>query len=136
MRQSIAYVTVLVRDYDEAIDFFTRVLRFRLVEDTALSPQKRWVLVAPTGSDETCLLLARAASPQQVEQIGKQAGGRVCLFLQTDDFWRDYEEMRARGVYFAEKPRQEAYGMVAVFHDLYGNRWDLLEQKAHTPAEE
>ncbi|MFL5386234.1 MAG: VOC family protein [Longimicrobiaceae bacterium] len=124
--RSIAYVALVVRDYDEAIDWFTRVLGFRLVED---SPRegKRWVVVAPGNEGGTSLLLARAATPEQALRIGDQTGGRVFLFLRTDDFWTDYEVMRARGVRFEEKPREEAYGTVAVFVDLYGNRWDLLQ---------
>ncbi|WP_420124869.1 VOC family protein [Longimicrobium sp.] len=126
-RQTLAHVALLVRDYDEAIAFFTQTLRFRLVEDTRINDEKRWVLVAPPGTTETALLLARAATPRQAAQIGDQAGGRVFLFLRTDDFRRDYDEMRARGVRFVEEPRHEAYGTVAVFLDLYGNRWDLLQ---------
>jgi catechol 2,3-dioxygenase-like lactoylglutathione lyase family enzyme len=127
MTQTLAHVALLVRDYDEAIEFFTRTLRFRLVEDTRIDDEKRWVLVAPPGATETALLLARAATPEQAAQIGNQAGGRVFLFLRTDDFRRDYDEMRSRGVRFVEAPRHEAYGTVAVFLDLYGNRWDLLQ---------
>ena len=126
-RQTLAHVALLVRDYDEAIAFFTRTLRFRLVEDAPREGVKRWVLVAPPGATETALLLARAATPEQAAQIGDQAGGRVFLFLHTDDFRRDYDEMRSRGVRFVEEPREEAYGTVAVFLDLYGNRWDLLQ---------
>lgn len=126
-RQTLAHVALLVRDYDEAIAFFTRTLRFRLVQDTRIDDEKRWVLVAPPGATETALLLARAATPEQAAQIGDQCGGRVFLFLRTDDFRRDYDEMRSRGVRFAEAPRHEAYGTVAVFLDLYGNRWDLLQ---------
>ncbi|HEX2202657.1 MAG TPA: VOC family protein [Longimicrobium sp.] len=127
MRQAIGYVALLVREYDEAIEFFTGRLRFELVEDTALGAGKRWVVVAPPGGGGTALLLARAATPEQASRVGDQGGGRVFLFLHTDDFWRDYREMTARGVRFAEEPRREAYGTVAVFVDLYGNRWDLLE---------
>jgi catechol 2,3-dioxygenase-like lactoylglutathione lyase family enzyme len=127
MSQRIGAVTFLVRDYDEAIDFFTRVLGFDLVEDSPLSATKRWVLVAPPGSGGPRLLLATAADPEQAARIGDQAGGRVFLFLHTDDFMRDYEAMRSRGVAFQEAPRREAYGTVAVFTDLYGNRWDLLQ---------
>ena len=127
MRQAIGYVALLVREYDEAIEFFTRRLRFELVEDTALGPEKRWVVVAPPGGGGTALLLARADGPEQARRGGDQGGGRVFLFLHTDDFWRDYREMTERGVRFAEEPRREAYGTVAVFVDLYGNRWDLLE---------
>lgn len=127
MRQTLARVALLVRDYDEAIAFFTQTLRFRLVEDSPREHGKRWVLVAPPGAAETALLLARAATPEQRAHVGNQSGGRVWLFLHTDDFRRDYDEMRARGVRFVEEPREEAYGTVAVFLDLYGNRWDLLQ---------
>ena len=127
MRQEIGQVAVLVRDYDEAIAFYTRTLRFGLVEDIALEKGKRWVLLAPPNSAGCRLLLAKAATPAQERRIGKQTGGRVFLFLHTDDFWRDYREMKAHGVVFEEEPRKEAYGTVAVFADLYGNRWDLLE---------
>lgn len=127
MSQAIARVTLLVREYNEAIDYFTRVLDFELTEDTALTDLKRWVTVAPRGSGGPALLLARAATPEQAARIGDQAGGRVFLFLHTDDFRRDYEAMRARGVKFLEAPREEAYGTVAVFQDLYGNKWDLLQ---------
>ncbi len=130
MRQTIGYVTLLVRDYDEAIAYFTRTLRFELVEDTPLGDAKRWVLVAPPGSGGTSLLLAKAATPDQMARVGDQTGGRVFLFLHTDDAWRDYEDMKSRGVAFREAPRQEAYGTVAVFEDLYGNRWDLLQPRS------
>jgi catechol 2,3-dioxygenase-like lactoylglutathione lyase family enzyme len=127
MPQKIGYVTLLVRDYAEAIDYFTRVLGFELIEDTRLTDDKRWVLVAPPGSHGTCLLLAKAATSDQVARVGNQSGGRVFLFLHTDDFRRDHEDLRSRGVVFRDAPRQEAYGTVAVFEDLYGNRWDLLQ---------
>lgn len=127
MTQNIGYVTLVVRDYDEAIAYYTAVLGFELVEDSDLGNSKRWVLVAPPGGKGTRLLLARAATPEQVARVGDQTGGRVFLFLHTDNFWRDYEVMQIRGVQFAEAPRQEGYGTVAVFVDLYGNRWDLLE---------
>jgi RimJ/RimL family protein N-acetyltransferase/catechol 2,3-dioxygenase-like lactoylglutathione lyase family enzyme len=126
-RQSIASVALLVRDYGEAIAFYVRSLGFALLEDTDLGEGKRWVVVAPPGPPGTTLLLARAATPEQVARVGDQTGGRVFLFLHTDDFWRDYRDMSARGVRFTGSPRQEAYGIVAVFEDLYGNRWDLLE---------
>jgi len=119
----------VVRDYDEARAFFTQVLGFTLVEDTPLGGGKRWVLVRPPNSPGTSLLLARAATAEQESRIGNQTGGRVFLFLHTDDFWRDYQQMTARGVKFREQPRQETYGTVAVFEDLYGNKWDLLELK-------
>jgi uncharacterized glyoxalase superfamily protein PhnB len=127
MTQSIATVTFLVRDYDEALAYFTHCLQFTIIEDTLLSEHKRWVRVAPPNSHGVTLLLARAVTEEQITAMGKQAGGRVFLFLHTDDFWRDYEEMRRRGVAFVEAPREEAYGAVAVFCDLYGNRWDLLQ---------
>jgi len=125
----IAHVAFLVRDYDEAIEFFTEKLRFRLLEDTAMGGDKRWVLVAPPGAAGTSLLLARAATEEQSRLIGNQTAGRVFLFLHTDDFWRDYNAMRARGVTFLEEPREESYGTVVVFQDLYGNKWDLLGRK-------
>jgi catechol 2,3-dioxygenase-like lactoylglutathione lyase family enzyme len=129
MAQRIGYVTLVVREYDEAIAYYTGALGFALVEDTPVAEGKRWVLVAPPGAAGTSLLLARAATPEQIARVGDQTGGRVFLFLHTDDFWRDYHAMQARGVRFAEEPREEAYGTVAVFTDLYGNRWDLLELK-------
>lgn len=127
MTQSIGNVTLVIREYDEAIDYYTGALGFDLVEDTPLGDGKRWVLVRPRGGEGTCLLLARAADSTQATRIGDQTGGRVFLFLHTDDFRRDYDAMRARGVRFVEEPRHEAYGTVAVFVDLYGNRWDLVE---------
>ena len=129
MMQTLGYVALVVREYDEALEFFTRALNFRVIEDTRLSEDKRWVLIAPPGSQGTSLLLARAATPEQVSRIGNQTGGRVFLFLHTDDFWRDYHEMTAHKVKFIRPPSEEAYGTVAVFEDLYGNRWDLLELK-------
>jgi len=127
MTQRIAQVALVVRDYDEAIEYFTTRLGFTLLEDTALSPTKRWVVVAPAGGGGASLLLARATAPEQERSIGNQTGGRVFLFLRTDDFRRDYDAMRSRGVRFVEGPREEAYGTVAVFEDLYGNRWDLVQ---------
>jgi catechol 2,3-dioxygenase-like lactoylglutathione lyase family enzyme len=127
MTNTLGAITFLVRDYDEAIAFFTGTLNFDLIEDTALGEGKRWVLVAPPHSTGTNLLLAKAVTLEQTARIGDQAGGRVFLFLHTDDFQRDYEVMRSRGVKFLETPREEAYGTVAVFEDLYGNRWDLLQ---------
>ena len=128
MKQSIVHVALLVRDYDEAIEFYTNKLRFTLVEDTYQPEQdKRWVVVAPPGSIGTTLLLARAAKRGQESFVGNQSGGRVFLFLNTDDFWRDYRDMVSRGINFVREPRKESYGMVAVFADLYGNLWDLLE---------
>ena len=128
MKQHIAYFALVVRNYDEAIDWYTRVLGFDLVEDTPLGA-KRWVRVAPKGSRETSLLLAQASSDRQHDRIGDQTGGRVGFFLHTDDFARDYAAMRERGVAFVESPREEGYGTVVVFEDLYGNRWDLIEPR-------
>jgi catechol 2,3-dioxygenase-like lactoylglutathione lyase family enzyme len=134
MKQSIGLVSLVVRDYDEALDFFVDKLGFVLVEDRAVPEQhKRWVVVTPPGAIESRLLLARASTPEQEACIGNQAGGRVFLFLDTDDFWRDYEAYRARGIEFVRPPREEAYGIVAVFRDLYGNLWDLLGPPA-TPG--
>jgi catechol 2,3-dioxygenase-like lactoylglutathione lyase family enzyme len=134
MNQSIGYVALVVRDYDEAIAYFTTSLGFDLIEDSGSKDRhgqdKRWVLVAPKGSRGTRLLLARASNEQEASRIGNQTGGRVFLFLHTDDFWRDYRAMTQRGVKFMEKPREEPYGTVAVFEDLYGNKWDLLQLKA------
>jgi catechol 2,3-dioxygenase-like lactoylglutathione lyase family enzyme len=136
MSQTIGYVALVVRDYDEAIAFFTKKLGFRVVEDSPardrLGRDKRWVLVAPLNSRGTSLLLARASTPAEASRIGNQTGGRVFLFLHTDDFWRDYQAMTARGVKFCETPREESYGTVAVFEDLYGNKWDLLQLKNAT----
>lgn len=127
MKQRIAHIALLVRDYDEAIEFYTRKLDFRLIEDTRIDEGKRWVLTAPPGARECALLLAKAANEQQLKSVGNQTGGRVFLFLFTDDFWRDYEKMRERGIKFVRPPKKEDYGTVAVFEDLYGNLWDLLE---------
>jgi catechol 2,3-dioxygenase-like lactoylglutathione lyase family enzyme len=124
--QFIGNVAVLVRGYEEAKAGYRDVLGFDLVEDTCLPDGKHWILVAPPGSPQTRLLPARASTPEQAAAVGVQAGGRVFLFLHTDDFWRDYEAMREKGVRFCEEPRKESYGTVAVFEDLYGNRWDLL----------
>ncbi|HKA42051.1 MAG TPA: VOC family protein [Burkholderiales bacterium] len=127
MSQSIAHVALVVNDYDEAIQFFTRRLRFELIEDTYVPEQnKRWVLVAPKGSGGTNLLLARASNDEQRARVGQQTGGRVSFFLNTDDFWRDHVDMVASGVKFVREPRIEEYGTVAVFEDLYGNLWDLI----------
>ena len=134
MKQSIVHVALVVRDYDEAIEFYTKKLHFTLVEDTHQPEQdKRWVVVAPPGSVGTTLLLARAAKPEQQPLVGNQSGGRVFLFLNTDDFWRDYHEMVSKGIKFVREPQRQAYGMVAVFEDLYGNLWDLLELNADHP---
>jgi catechol 2,3-dioxygenase-like lactoylglutathione lyase family enzyme len=128
MKQSIVHVALVVRDYDEAIDFYTKKLHFTLVEDTYQPEQdKRWVVVAPPGTDGTTLLLARTSNSEQEAFIGNQTGGRVFLFLNTDDFWRDYNEMISLGIHFVREPKIEPYGTVAVFEDLYGNLWDLLE---------
>jgi catechol 2,3-dioxygenase-like lactoylglutathione lyase family enzyme len=124
---SIALVTLVVRDYDEAIAFFTDSLRFILVEDTPLGAGKRWVVVAPPGSQGASLLLAQAATPEQFAHVGDQTGGRVFLLLHSTDFWEDYRHMHSRGVRFAEEPREERYGRVVVFFDLYGNMWDLVQ---------
>jgi catechol 2,3-dioxygenase-like lactoylglutathione lyase family enzyme len=129
VRQRIGYVALVVREYDEAIEFYSKKLGFVLVEDTFIGGDKRWVLMAPSGSTGTCLLLARAATPEQATRIGNQTGGRLFLFLHTDDFWRDYWEYIARGVVFRRPPKEEEYGTVAVFEDLYGNLWDLLQLK-------
>jgi catechol 2,3-dioxygenase-like lactoylglutathione lyase family enzyme len=128
-KQHILYVTLVVRNYEEAKTWYCNVLGFVLVEDTLLADGKRWIVVAPPGSTESRLLLAEASNEQQGARIGDQAGGRVFLFLHTDDFWRDFPAMRAHGVCFCEEPREESYGTVAVFEDLYGNRWDLLQLK-------
>ena len=134
MRQSIIHVAIVVRDYDEAIEFYTKTLDFTLVEDTYQPEQdKRWVVVAPPGSHGTSLLLARASTPEQTPFVGNQTGGRVFLFLNTDDFQRDYATLFARGVVFVREPKTESYGTVAVFKDLYGNLWDLLELKGNAP---
>jgi catechol 2,3-dioxygenase-like lactoylglutathione lyase family enzyme len=129
VKQSIGAVTLLVRDYDEAISFYTTKLRFELAEDTPIGDGKRWVLLAPPGSKEGRILLAKAKNEEELASVGRQAGGRVFLFLHTDDFGRDYREMRRLGVKFNEQPRHEAYGAVAVFEDLYGNKWDLIMLK-------
>ena len=130
MYQSIAHIALVVRDYDEAIEFYTKKLHFTVVEDTYQPEQdKRWVVVAPPGSSGTTLLLARVSKPEQVPCIGNQAGGRVFLFLSTDNFSRDYDEMVSRGIKFIRKPKVAPYGTVAVFEDLYGNLWDLVELK-------
>lgn len=130
MSPSIGYVALVVRDYDEAIAFYVDKLGFTLVEDTFIEEQdKRWVLVAPPDSTGTKLLLARASDDKQTSRVGNQTGGRVFLFLHTDDFWRDYNAYTGKGVKFIREPKEEGYGTVAVFEDLYGNRWDLLELK-------
>jgi catechol 2,3-dioxygenase-like lactoylglutathione lyase family enzyme len=128
MKQSIVHVALVVRDYDEAIDFYINKLKFELVEDSYQAEQdKRWVVVSPPGSQGITLLLAKASKPEQLDFIGNQSGGRVFLFLSTDDFWRDYNRMVADGITFVREPKEEDYGTVAVFADLYGNLWDLLQ---------
>jgi catechol 2,3-dioxygenase-like lactoylglutathione lyase family enzyme len=127
MKQSIIHIALVVRDYDEAIEFFCRKLHFTLIEDIFQPEQnKRWVLVAPPGSTGTSVLLARASTPEQESFIGNQTGGRVFLFLSTDDFWRDYNDMLSVGIKFVRPPKTASYGTVAVFEDLYGNLWDLV----------
>ena len=131
MRQSIATVALVVRDYDEALAFYVGTLGFTLIEDTFIPTEdKRWVTVAPPGSTGPLLLLARAVGEEQSSRIGNQTGGRVFLFLYTDDFWRDYAAYRSKGVVFVREPKEESYGTVAVFEDIYGNLWDLLQPKA------
>ena len=129
MPQTLARVALLVRDYDEALAWYTGVLGFRCLEDAPHGAGKRWVVVAPPGKLETALLLARAATPEQAAHVGNQGGGRVWLFLHTDDFRRDHAALRANGVRFLEEPREEPYGTVAVFIDLYGNKWDLVQPR-------
>lgn len=130
MKQHIAHLALVVTDYDEAIEFYTQKLHFDLLEDTQLSPAKRWVRIAPKGTTSGCaLLLAKAANDEQQSRVGNQTGGRVFLFLNTDDFWRDYQSYLDNGVKFVRQPVEEPYGTVAVFEDLYGNLWDLIEHK-------
>lgn len=126
VQQQIANIALVVENYDDAIAFYTQKLQFTLVEDTDLGGDKRWVLISPPNSNGTNLLLAQASNDQQLQAVGNQSGGRVFLFLQTNDFWRDYELMKSKGVTFNETPRVEEYGTVVVFQDLYGNKWDLL----------
>jgi len=134
MKQSIVHIALVVRDYDEAIDFYTKKLHFTLVEDTNQPAQdKRWVVVSPPNSNGTTLLLAQASKPEQLPFVGNQTGGRVFLFLNTDDFWRDYNEMVSRSIKFIRPPKEESYGLVAVFEDLYGNLWDLLQLNDNHP---
>jgi catechol 2,3-dioxygenase-like lactoylglutathione lyase family enzyme len=130
MKQKIAHIALVVADYDEAIHFYTQTLHFTLVEDTRLSETKRWVLVAPKGATECCLLLAKAATEEQKSRIGNQTGGRVFLFLYTDNFQRDYQNLLDHNIRIVREPAVEAYGTVAVFEDLYGNLWDLIEPTA------
>ena len=134
MKQSIIHIALVVKDYDEAIDFYTKKLNFELIEDTYQPEQnKRWVIVSPPNSTGTTILLAKASKPIQENFIGNQTGGRVFLFLNTDDFWRDFKEMTSKGVEFVRQPKEEDYGTVAVFKDLYGNLWDLLEINSKHP---
>ena len=129
MHQRIAQLAVTVLNYDDAIEFYVEKLGFTLLEDTFVGGQKRWVRVRPPGSSEAAILLARATTPEQVASVGNQAGGRVFLFLETDDFWQDYEALRSRGVSFIRPPSEESYGTVAVFEDLYGNKCDLIQRR-------
>ena len=131
MKQSILHIALVVRDYDEAIEFYTKKLLFELIEDTYQPEQdKRWVVVSPPGSHGVTILLARASKPEQKEFIGNQSGGRVFLFLNTDDFWRDYKRMKSIGIKFIREPKEQDYGTIAVFEDLYGNLWDLLQMNS------
>ena len=129
MKQHITHFAVVVKDYDEAIAFYTQKLNFNLIEDTILSEIKRWVLVAPQGSTECAILLAKAANDEQLSRVGNQTGGRVFMFLNTDDFWRDYNDYISKDIKFIRPPQEEEYGTVAVFEDLYGNLWDLIGRK-------
>ena len=134
VKQSIVHIALVVRDYDEAIAFYTQKLHFTIIEDTNQPEQdKRWVVISPPRSNGTTLLLARASKPEQLPFIGNQTGGRVFLFLATDDFWRDYKEMISKGIKFVRDPKEESYGLVAVFEDLYGNLWDLLQLNNNHP---
>jgi catechol 2,3-dioxygenase-like lactoylglutathione lyase family enzyme len=136
VKQSLALTALLVRDYDEAIDFYVRTLGFKVAEDSYIPAQdKRWVVVAPPGS-ASGLVLARATNPEQASRIGNQTGGRIFLILNTDDFWRDYRAYRAKAVVFVREPKEEAYGLVAVFKDLYGNLWDLLQPRLTAPSQD
>ncbi|MEH6939854.1 VOC family protein [Bacillus sp. JJ664] len=134
MIQSIVHIALVVKDYDDAIDFYTNKLNFHLIEDTYQPEQdKRWVVISPPGSNGTTILLAKASKPEQESFIGNQSGGRVFLFLGTDDFWRDYNEMTSRGIEFVREPKSQDYGTVAVFKDLYGNLWDLIQFTENHP---
>lgn len=128
-KQYLARIALVVRDYDEAIAYYTQKMGFELLEDTPRSPTKRWVVVAPPGAKECAFILAKAKNDTQREAVGNQSGGRVFLFLHTDNFWRDYNRMKAEGVDFTEEPRDEEYGIVVVFRDLYGNLWDFIQPK-------
>lgn len=137
MKQSIVHIALVVNDYDDAIEFYTKKLHFELIEDTYQPEQdKRWVVVAPPGCSGTTILLAKASKPEQVEFVGNQTGGRVFLFLNTDNFWRDYNEMISVGIEFVREPKKASYGTVAVFKDLYGNLWDLLQLNEDHPISE
>jgi catechol 2,3-dioxygenase-like lactoylglutathione lyase family enzyme len=127
MKQFIAHLALVVKDYDEAINFYSQKLGFRLLEDTVLTESKRWVIIAPPGTGDCSILLAKANGPEQLKAVGNQTGGRVFLFLYTDDFYRDYQSMLEKGIHFVRTPAKEVYGTVAVFEDLYGNLWDLIE---------
>lgn len=129
MSQKLVHIAIVVRDYDEAIAFYTNQLGFKLIEDSAQSETKRWVVVSPNDENSCQILLAKAVGEEQIARIGNQTGGRVFLFLQTDDFWRDYNQYVKNGVNFVRTPSEESYGTVAVFEDLYGNLWDLIEYK-------
>lgn len=129
MRRNIVYFSLLVKDYDEALAFYVQKLRFELLEDTDQGGGKRWVVVKPSGGTGAALLLAKAKNNEQLDQVGNQSGGRVFLFMETDDFWRDYEWMQESGISFLESPREEEYGTVVVWTDLYGNKWDLIQRK-------
>ena len=134
MIQSVVHIALVVKDYDEAIEFYTKKLNFTLIEDTYQQEQnKRWVVVSPLGSTGTTILLARASKPEQAPFIGNQSGGRVFLFLGTDDFWRDYNDMLTKGIEFVREPKKQDYGIVAVFKDLYGNLWDLVQFEKNHP---
>jgi len=129
MTQKLANVTIVVKDYDEALNFFTQKLSFKLIEDTKLTDQKRWVLVSPPGDNSCCILLAKAANKRQKASIGNQTGGRVAFFLHTDNFWRDFDRLNENKIHFIRQPEVQEYGTVAVFEDLYGNLWDLVQPK-------
>ncbi len=129
MNQRIAHIALVVKDYDEAIKFYTEKLNFKIIEDTKLTEIKRWVIISPKGKDGSKLLLAKAANEKQLASVGNQTGGRVFLFMYTDDFWRDYPIMLAKGIHFIRPPKDEEYGTVAVFEDLYGNLWVFIEPK-------
>ncbi len=129
MKQKIGHVALIVKDYDEAITFYTQKLRFTVLEDTQLDVDKRWVVISPPGEEGSNLLLAKATNQRELDSVGNQSGGRVFLFLFTDDFWRDFKQMEANAVNFVRAPKEEVYGTVAVFNDLYGNQWDLIQPK-------